>query len=519
MYPPSRYRLERLWSPTAPETPMLQTSRMIALALPLGFAAVLSAAATTALAHTEATPVQAMTALSGPDANTRITEPYARLVARDAWFWAWPMVNIYNRRLANTKAPEQGLVGGVLPMSPFNRVTMLSDYIKPEQRAIACPNQDVVYGAGYMALDVSPVVIQVPDFGERFWVYQFSDLRTDSIAGLGAMYGTKPGFYLVVGPNWQGEVPKGIAQVIRARSDAAFIGPRVFQDDTPQDRQAVQEVIQGINVYPLAEYDGTMKRRDWRKLPIFPKRADGTGETRWVRPEVFFDQLPLVLDLAPPLAGEEARYAQVLAVIAAAQKDPALKQAMIDEAEKADRELVDPLLQFRNWGIALPHHWTTITNGARFGTDYFTRTAVAKSNILVNAPNETRYFYQDLDAAGMRLNGANTYTVTFAKGQVPPVKGFWSLTAYDASHFFVPNPLNRYSLGTKNKDLKINADGSLTFYVQAESPGVDKESNWLPVPKAADFSLFLRAYWPEEAITQGRWTPPAVDKSVIASNN
>jgi hypothetical protein len=492
---------------------MLRTSKSIALALPLGFAALLCAAAPAAPArHTEAAPSQASATPPGPDANAKITEQYARLVARDAWFWAWPMVNVYNRNRASAKAPGQGLVGGVLPMAPYNRLTMLSDYIKPDQRAIACPNQDVVYGASNLALDVSPVVIQVPDFGKRFWVYQFSDLRTDGIFGLGAMYGTKPGFYLVVGPNWKGKVPKGITQLIRAKSDAAFLGPRVFQDDTPEDKQAVQAVIQGIDVYPLAEYDGTMKRRDWRKLPSFPSQDEGKGETRWVQPELFFDQLPLVLDIAPALPGEQARYAQVRAVIAAAQKDPALKKAMIDEAAKADRELVDPLIQFRNWGVPLPYHWSTINNGARFGTDYFTRTAVAKSNIFVNAPNETKYFYQDLDAAGGRLNGANAYTVTFAKGQLPPVKGFWSLTAYDAHHFFVPNQLNRYSLGTKNKNLKTNADGSLTIYVRAGSPGADKESNWLPAPKGADFSLYLRAYWPEEAITQGRWTPPAVTK-------
>lgn len=498
---------------------MSGTSRALGQILPIAMAALLGTAAPVVLAQAEAVPSQALVLPSGPAENTRITEAYARLVARDAWFWAWPMVNMYNRRLAYAKAPEQGLIGGTLPIAPHNRLTMLSDYIKPDQRSIACPNQDVVYGAGYLALNDSPVVIQIPDFGKRFWVIQLSDLRTESINGLGVMYGTKPGFYLVVGPNWQGTVPKGITRVIRTQSNAAFVGPRVFQDDTPQDRQAVQEVIQGINVYPVAEYDGTMKRQDWRKLPVFPKRDDARGETRWVRPDVFFDQLPAVLDLAPAVAGEAARYAQVLAVIAAAQKNPELKQAMIDEAEKADRELIDPLLQFRNWGIELPHHWSTITNGAHFGTDYFTRTAVAKSNILVNAPNETRYFYQDLDAAGMRLNGATAYTVTFAKGQLPPVKGFWSLTAYDSAHFFVRNPLNRYSLGTKNQDLKTNADGSLTFYVQAESPGADKESNWLPAPKGADFSLFLRAYWPDDAITKGLWTPPAIEKRAVDTSS
>ncbi|MCY1268875.1 hypothetical protein D9M68_192230 [compost metagenome] len=262
---------------------MSRTSTTIALALPLGLAALLSAAAPDALAQAQTPPSLAPSTVPAPDANTRITEPYARLVARDAWFWAWPMVNIYNRRLSFAKAPEQGLIGGALAIAPHNRLTMLSDYIQADQRSIACPNQDVVYGAGYLALDVSPVVIQVPDFGKRFWVYQFSDLRTDSIAGLGAMHGTQPGFYLVVGPNWQGEVPKGITQVIRTQSNAAFIGPRIFQNDTAEDRQAVQEVIQGIDVYPLAEYDGTLKRRDWRKLPIFPKRADGADKaSNWL---------------------------------------------------------------------------------------------------------------------------------------------------------------------------------------------------------------------------------------------
>ena len=130
----------------------------------------------------------------GPDASVKITESYARMVARDAYFWAWPMVNIYNRRLAFKQAPEAGLMNGVLPFAPLNTLSMLHDYIEPEQRWVACPNQDVVYGAAIAALDETPVVVQVPDFGKRFWVYQIVDLRTDSFAQMGAMYGTQPGF-------------------------------------------------------------------------------------------------------------------------------------------------------------------------------------------------------------------------------------------------------------------------------------------------------------------------------------
>lgn len=137
---------------------------------------------------------------------------------------------------------------------------------------------------------------------------------------------------------------------------------------------------------------------------------------------------------------------------------------------------------------------------------------MAKSNILVNAPAETKYLYQDLDAAGARLSGANRYEVTFAKGRTPPVYGFWSLTLYNAEHFFVPNEIKRYSLGTKNKSLQYGPDGSLTIYVQAHPPSEDRKTNWLPAPKDADFSLFLRAYWPEVGIIDGSWTPPPVRK-------
>jgi hypothetical protein len=343
---------------------------------------------------------QAMPA--GPDTSVKITEPYARMVARDAYFWAWPLVNIYNRRLAFRQAPRVGLMNGVLPFAPLNALSMLHDYIEPKQRWVACPNQDVVYGAAIAALDETPVVVQVPDFGERLWVYQVVDLRTDGFAELGSMYGTQPGFYVLARADWQGETPRGITKVFRAPTGTAFVVPRVFQDDTAEDRQAVQDLIGGIDVYPLAEFDGTMKRHDWRQLPRLgsPTSDSGEGETRWVFPETFFDQVPQVLKDTPPLPGEEARYAQVLTAIAAAEKDPTLKQAMSDEAEKADTDLIGPLLQFRNWGQQLPHHWSSISNSAAFGTDYFTRTAVAKSNILVNAPNETKYYYQDLDATG-----------------------------------------------------------------------------------------------------------------------
>jgi len=464
-----------------------------------------------ALELASASPGWAGALPSGPDKRVKITDEYAKLVARDAYFWAWPLVNIYNRRVVMAQVKE-AVRAGPLVFAPLNRNAMFTDYVDPAERAVACPNQDVVYGLASIALDLAPVIVQVPDFGDRFWVYQIVDLRSDSFAQLGKMYGTTPGFYLLVGPNWHGEIPKGITKVFRSPTNTGFCAPRVFQDDTADDKKAIQKVLPYVLFYPLNEFDGSLKAKDWTKMPQAPAQGGGDEESRWVFPEKFVDQLPTVLADAPPLPGEEARYAQVLAVVAAAQSDPKLKLAMTKAATEAEEQLIRPLFEFRNYGRQLPYNWSTISNEAAFGTDYFTRTAVAKSNIFVNSPNETKYFYQDLDETGARLNSANRYLVTFARDQTPPVNGFWSLSIYNEHHFFVANEINRFSVGTKNKGLRYAENGSLTIYVQSKTPGNEiQRANWLPAPQG-DFSLYVRAYWPRAAVTDGSWTPPPVHK-------
>ena len=196
----------------------------------------------------------------------------------------------------------------------------------------------------------------------------------------------------------------------------------------------------------------------------------------------------------------------------AINKDPNLKAIAKQSAIDSEKNLIKPLFQFENVGYPVKFNWTTQKNGAQFGTDYLTRTACAKSNIFVNRPIESKYFYQDFDSTRTKLSGANKYTITFAKGETPPVKGFWSLTLYDEHHYFASNELKRYSLGTKNKNLKYNADGSLTLYVQNSKPDSDKIDNWLPAPKGT-FSLYVRCYWPEEKTLKDEWSPPAVLKT------
>lgn len=196
---------------------------------------------------------------------------------------------------------------GPLIQAPVNQIAMLTDYVDPEERSTACPNQDVVYGIGSIALDVSPVVIQVPDFGDRFRVYQLVDLRTDSFVQLGKMYGTTPGFYLLVGPDWKGEVLNGITRVFRSPSNTVLIAPRVAQDDTPEDKRAIQSILTGIMMYPVALFDGKMKSKDWANMPKVTAPPSGEEETQWVPPEKFVDELGAVLADAPPLAGEESK--------------------------------------------------------------------------------------------------------------------------------------------------------------------------------------------------------------------
>lgn len=469
-----------------------------------------SPTAQTGDANASTPATSAAMSVAGPVPGDTVSEAYARLIARQTYFWAWPMTNVYNRLLAMQHVPQPGLNGGIVPVAPPNHLAMLHDYIEPQERFVACPNQDVVYGSAILDLNQTPVVVQVPDFGDRFWVYQAVDLRTDGFASLGKLYGTKPGFYLLAGPNWHGTVPKGIRQVFRSSTGVGSFIPRVFMDDAQEDRAAVQAVIDKIGLYPLSDYDGKVKVTDWSQLPHFGSGEASAEEIKWVDPAKFWDELPTVLDQTPPHPGEEAIYAQARALLEAAQKDPAIKAAIVDEATKTDLTVITPLFNFNTFGRRLPAHWNTVSNGAAFGTDYFTRTAVAKSNIFVNKPNETKYFYADADASGQRLNGARAYTVTFAKGNLPPVKGFWSLTLYNAHHFFSPNEEKRYSLGTKNRNLKFNDDGSLTLYVQPSPPAADKHDNWLPAPANEDFSLYVRAYWPLQPALDGTWTPPPI---------
>ena len=231
-------------------------------------------------------------------------------------------------------------------------------------------------------------------------------------------------------------------------------------DDTPEDKAAVQKPLDQVVFYPLTEFDGKMKTTDWSEAPNLPGPPPTGEETKWVVPEKFFDEFPEVLATVPPLPGEEALYAQFGQLMNAAKADPAIMKILVDTAVKTETEVIKPFFQWQYNGKPAGNGWNRSTNNAQWGFDYYNRTATARSNMFDNRPDETQYFYTDFDSNGDPLDGNSIYSVTFPKGQTPPVNGFWSLTMYNDKHLFHPNDLKRYSLGTKNKNLRYNNDGS-----------------------------------------------------------
>ena len=453
-------------------------------------------------------PAQAAAAtMTAPDPDE------VRAAAREAYVWGWPLAYVHQCRVALQKVPVVGRSGG-MPVAPVNRVSMLVDTIVGRTMLIPCPNQDVIYGFGVFDLADSAVVIQVPDFGDRVWLYQLGDQRTDSFADVGCMHGTQPGAYLVVGPEWDGDVPAGIAGVFRCPTRYAYCLPRVFFTAEPGDREAALPAVNQIMAYPVAEFTGRFRATDWSRARWLPAVAGRARRSGGVTPEKFLEVLPDILTDVPPLPGEEALYSRFTALVEAIGRDPALAADALVAAEEADAEIVAPLFHFRNVGRHLPGNWTTLDNGAAFGTDYVSRTAAAKSNVFVNRSPETRYYYLDLDVTGRQLVGDREYQITFPPGDLPPARGFWSLTVYDERHHLPADAPGRHSVGSRDPGLVFGRDGSLTITVgPAHGPGgtaptASASANRLAAP-AGQFSLYLRIYWPDTAAIDAGWTPPA----------
>ncbi|MFT3668721.1 MAG: DUF1254 domain-containing protein [Pseudoxanthomonas sp.] len=436
--------------------------------------------------------------------------PSAAEVYKEAYIYGFPMVDSYRIQhsyFVNKKSPEY--------KGEWNVPHSVARVYTPEDKAIQTPNSDTPYSFLGADLRAEPIVISVPDVpDDRYYSLQFIDLYTHNFAYVGSRAtGNRAGNYLLAGPDWQGNTPPGIAGVIRCETRFAFVIYRtqLFDD---ADIEEVKRVQKKYQVQTLSRF---MDAPPPAPQPPVDFIAPLTPEEQRTSPK-FFAILNFLLQYAPTHPSEVdlmARFARH--GIGAGKR--------FDESglPDADREALASGMQ-QAWATFAEFKKEQVDTGKRssadgFGTreflknDYLGRMSAAILGIYGNSKDEANYPIYFVDAEGKPLNAsANRYTMTFPPGALPPVNSFWSLTMYELpASLLTANPINRYLVNSPmEKDLKRGSDGSVTLYIQHDSPGQDKEGNWLPAP-AGPFFVLLREYWPKPEALDGRWhAPPLV---------
>ncbi|MCU0710469.1 MAG: DUF1254 domain-containing protein [Pirellula sp.] len=448
----------------------------------------------------EHTPTEPSTAIA-----STFPEHEIALLAK-AYQWGWPLVYLHNVKNSMGLISNPGVSGGA-PVAPVNRLSMLTEPLDPRFKSVPCPNRDVIYGFALLDLEKDEVVLQVPDAKSHVWMFQLGDHRTDSFGELGSVYASKPGLYLVVGPDWNGQKPDGFVDVFRSPTNLAYIIPRYFVYQHNLDE--VQSLIKEVAVYPWDNFTGRWKIQNWERKKWYPAIGESTRERcKQVNPASYFESLREVLNQVPPLKGEEAFYGDMKLALEQVFNDEEKCALLSLLAEQFERELITPHFDFRNVGSRLPHGWTTVHNAANFGTDYISRMAVAKSNIFVNRPREAKYFYLEVDQYGQRLNGSSKYEIVLRSDQLPQNRGFWSLTVYDEDHRLIEQDRHCSSFAISAPDTRSSNIQPLRI-VLCNDKIEGEQIQWLPTPKG-NFTLYLRVYAPSESVLLGQWSPPGV---------
>jgi hypothetical protein len=429
----------------------------------------------------------------------------ARAIARDAYIYGFPIVDNY--RILYSYFVD---VGGPEYKAPWNTLFNNARVYTPDDTAIQTPNSDTPYSYVGADLRTEPLVFTVPPIaGDRYYSLQFIDLYTYNFAYVGSRAtGNGGGQYLLAGPAWQGETPQRIDQVIRCETDLAFVLYRT-QLFNPKDIEAVKQIQAGYQVQPLSAFLGA----------LVPPAAPGIDFLHPLSVEkertslAFFAELNFLLQFCPVVPLEVAlreRFA-TLGIAAGQPFDVGSLAPDIQEAVQAG--MADAWADLD--GVRTGLETGKIHPGEFFGTreyvdgNYLYRMAGAALGIYGNSKAEALYPPYGVDADGQPLDGAHRYTLRFAPGQLPPVNAFWSVTMYTLPESLLnANPINRYLINSAMlPDLVTDADGGLTIYVQHDSPGPDREANWLPAP-AGLFQMVMRLYWPKDAALDGTWTAP-----------
>jgi hypothetical protein len=437
-------------------------------------------------------------------AQTNISPTEARAIAKEAYIYGFPLVDNYRIQydyFVDTTGSQF--------KAPWGQIANIPRVFTPADTAVQTPNSDTPYSWLGLDLRTEPYVLTVPAVEKgRYYSIQFTDAYTFNIDYVGSRAtGNDAGSFLVVGPGWKGETPKGIKKVIRSETYILMPIYRV-QLFEPADIDNVKKVQAGFKVQTLSSYLGTPAPKAAPPIDFIKPLTKETQKTSLE----FFNVLNFVLQYCPTDPSEVElmkRFAKI-GVGAGKTFDPAKLSPEMTKAIEDGR--ADAWTDYAKGAHQMD--LGTLTSGDLFGTrqylkNNYLRRWLGTIGIYGNSKEDAIYPIYSLYEGKERLNGANKYTMRFAPGQLPPVHAFWSLTMYRMPEsLLVENPINRYLINSPMlPQLKKDADGGLTLYIQNDSPGKDKESNWLPAPKGP-FRMFLRLYWPEQKALDHTWKEP-----------
>ncbi|MGY4628717.1 DUF1254 domain-containing protein [Bradyrhizobium sp. USDA 4486] len=429
-------------------------------------------------------------------------------LATDAYVFGYPLVTMeITRRVMTNKASVEGTRG---PMGQFIK---LRTYPDASFKDVTAPNADTLYTSAWIDVGDEPWVVAIPDMKDRYFLFPMLDGWTNVFQVPGKRTtGTKAQTYAITGPGWKGKLPAGVKEYKSPTSIVWILG-RIYCTGTAEDYAAVHAAQDECKLFPLSAY-GTSY------TPPAAKVDSTIDMTTPVRDQVnrmdavaYFSLLAQLMKRNPPGAADAPELAKFAKIGLVPGKDFDASKLDTDFAKRIPQVGFDRIMiQFKvNKAIRNTNGWAFDTETGVYGTDYLNRALVTAIGLGANRIQDACYPTSQKDIDGKDYVGSNKYVMRFPKGQLPPVGGFWSLTMYDEKYFFVPNPINRYSISAR-QNLKANPDGAVDLYIQKDSPGRDKESNWLPAP-AGKFVLMLRMYWPNEkapSIINGSWSPPAV---------
>lgn len=443
----------------------------------------------------------------------------ARQIAEDAYVYGYSLITTEVTRVQMSNVPK--VAGLTAPMGQFINVPR---YPPADYRGVSAPNADTLYSVGWIDLS-EPQVFSHPDMGDRYYLFEVTDLwMTDSKSSPSKRTADgKAANYLFTAPGWKGDVPAGVTQFPVATRYMVILG-RTYANGTEEDYKAVNALQAQYRFTPLSA---------WGKpyTPVAAPVNSNPGFSMTDKPQTvilamgtegyFNEMAKLMGEAAPPAADDEAMLARMARIgivpgkpFEMSKLDPAVQAALKDIPQST---LTKIEANQNAMGEKVDGGWVVSKGLGSYGpATYMKRAVVAAFGWPANQELDAVYPSTEVDSTGQKLTGANKYTLTFAKDSTPPVKGFWSITMYliDKGWWFVPNPLNKFTVSMRDNP-KFNADGSLTLYFQSESPGADKEANWLPAPKG-EFLPLLRMYYPADgspSILNGSWQIPPVVKA------